>query len=141
MRRLFASVALIIAAAALSGCYYQPGYGYVRGGNYSGDAYYGTPAPVYNSGYYDGYYDGYGYGGYGGCCYAPGVSVGIRSVWYGGSGYRRDGRAYYGHDYDRRGESQRGGRYGGRGDSHSSRGGDSGRGGHQRRRDRDGDGH
>ena len=140
MRHLFAGVALVIAAAALSGCYYEPGYGYVRGSTYSGDAYYGTPAPVYNDGYYGGYYDDYGYSG---CCYAPRVSVGIRSVWYGGSGYRGDGRAYYGHGYDRydrRGSSPRGGRYDGRGDGHSSHAGNSRRGDHDRDRDRDRDG-
>ncbi|MEO7066603.1 MAG: hypothetical protein ABI114_06820 [Rhodanobacter sp.] len=39
MRRLLSGVILIIAAAALSGCYYQPGYGYVRSTNSGGDAY------------------------------------------------------------------------------------------------------
>ncbi|MEP7042052.1 MAG: hypothetical protein ABI843_03255 [Dokdonella sp.] len=56
----------ILAATllALGGCVYGPGYGYVRGDGYSGDAYYGTE-------YYRGpaYYDndpfGYSYYGYG----------------------------------------------------------------------------
>jgi hypothetical protein len=103
MKRLLASVALVVAAAALSGCYYDPGYSYVRGSSYNGDAYYGQAAPVYEGGYGGyyggpgyGYYDGYsGYGGYGGgyggygCCYGSGVSVGV----YSGS--------HYHHDYDR----------------------------------------
>ncbi len=41
MKRLLASLALIAAVSALSGCYYDPGYSYVRGSGYCGDAYYG----------------------------------------------------------------------------------------------------
>jgi hypothetical protein len=98
MKRLLASLVLIVAAATLSGCYYDPGYSYVRGSGYSGDAYYGDGGNAYYVA--PGYYDGY-YGGYYGCCYAPGVSVGVSSVWYGGSRYRHDGyrgyRDYRGH--------------------------------------------
>ncbi|MGY3039333.1 hypothetical protein ACVWWQ_000920 [Rhodanobacter sp. TND4EL1] len=102
MKRLLCSLILISAAAALSGCYYDPGYSYVRGSGYGGDAYYGDGGgatyvtPAYGGYYGNGYYGG---GGYYGCCYAPGVSVGISSGWYGGSRYRRDD--YRGHrDYD-----------------------------------------
>ena len=101
MKRLLASLVLIVAAAALSGCYYDPGYSYVRGSGYSGDAYYGDGGNAYYvaPGYYDGYY---------GCCYAPGVSVGVSSVWYGGSRYRHDGyrnhRDYRGHAGQWRGQ-------------------------------------
>ncbi len=104
MKRVLAGLALAIAASALAGCYYDPGYSYVRpvttyGG---GDAYYGNgvtydyAAPSY-------YYPSYGYyGGYG-CCYAPSISLGIGGVWYSGhshyygghGGYYR-GRSYYG---------------------------------------------
>lgn len=122
MKRLLAGLALVVAAATLSGCYYDPGYSYVRSTGYGGDAYYGRAAPVYDGGYYvaPGYYDGY-YG----CCYAPGVSVGISGVWYGGSRYRHGG--YDG--YRGRGHWQHGSR--GRADGHGGRrGGD-----HRGRRD------
>lgn len=97
MKRVLSGLILIAAAATLSGCYYDPGYSYVRGSGHAGDAYYGDGggaryvAPAYD-GYYDrGYYgNGYYGGGNYGCCYAPGVSVGISSTWYGGSRYRRD---------------------------------------------------
>ncbi len=94
MKRLLATVALSLAAATLSGCYYDPGYSYVRGSGYSGDAYYGDGGNAYYA--TPGYYDGY-YGGYYGCCYAPGVSVGVSSVWYGGSRYRDGGYRYRDH--------------------------------------------
>lgn len=115
MKRLLASVVLIVAAATLSGCYYDPGYSYVRGSAYGGDAYYGEGgnayyvAPSYYGGYYDGYY---------GCCYAPGVSVGVSSVWYGGSRYRHDGYRYRDHR-DYRGHA---GRWQGHDDRGTSRG-------------------
>ena len=102
MKRLFACVGLMAVAAALSGCYYDPGYTYVRGGGPAGDAYYGTGTTYYASPYdsYYGptYYGGY-YGGYCGCCYAPGVSIGISSHWYGGSRYPRYRGRDYGRDY------------------------------------------
>lgn len=97
MKRMLASF-ILIAAASLSGCYYDPGYSYVRSSGYGGDAYYGQSTSTYYAapGYYDGYYPGY-YGGgyysdgYYGCCYAPSLSIGISSGWYGGSRhYRRD---------------------------------------------------
>lgn len=108
MKRLLASLALTAAVVAVSGCYYDPGYSYVRGSGYVGDAYYGdggstyVVTPGYYDGYYDNYYGGYYGNGYYGCCYAPGVSVGVGSVWYGGSRYRHDGyrddhRDYRGH--------------------------------------------
>jgi len=120
MKRLLASLILITAVASLSGCYYDPGYSYVRSSGYGGDAYYGQGAATYYAapGYYDGYY-GSGYYGsdYYGCCYQPGLSVGISSGWYGGSrdgrpyrhdehrdGYRgHDGDAHRGHAYPRAG--------------------------------------
>jgi len=96
MKRLLACVGLMVAAAALSGCYYDPGYTYVRGGGSAGDAYYGSGTTYYASPY-DSYYGPAYYGGYYGCCYAPGVTVGISSHWYGGSRYPR----YHGRDYGR----------------------------------------
>lgn len=111
MKRLLASLALITAAAALSGCYYDPGYSYVRHSGGGGDAYYGQGDGAYYTapGYYDGYYGGGYYdNGYYGCCYAPGVSIGISSGGYGGSRYRgyRDyqGSGYRGGHADRRGD-------------------------------------
>jgi hypothetical protein len=93
MKAVRAVLALVIGTAALSGCYYDPDYSYVRGSGYSGDAYYGEGRTViYDDGYYGpgyvgpGYYDGGYYGGYG---YPPGVSVGIGTVWYGGGSHHR----------------------------------------------------
>lgn len=134
MKRLLCSLILISAAAALSGCYYDPGYSYVRGSGYGGDAYYGDGGgatyvtPAYGGYYGNGYYGG---GGYYGCCYAPGVSVGISSGWYGGSRYRRDD--YRGHrDYDNHGGHWQGRREGGRqGDGRGANGWGSHGGGNQ----------
>ncbi|MDR6640811.1 hypothetical protein J2X57_000005 [Luteibacter sp. 1214] len=81
----------------LTGCYYDPGYGYVRNGS-GGDAYYGeeTTTTIVDPGY--GYYDnGYGYGP--GCCYS-GVTVG--AVWYDYGG-RRYYRGRDGNYFDRDG--------------------------------------
>lgn len=96
MKRLFAGLVLIAAAATLSGCYYDPGY--VRSAGYGGAYYTGTV--VYGDGYYagPGYYDG-GYYGYYGCCYAPGVNL-----WYGGPGYYRGGYGYRGYYHGYRGQ-------------------------------------
>ena len=90
MKRLLITLGLVAAFAGLSGCYYDPGYSYVRSSGYSGDAYYGQEVvrPAYSGGYYDDYYSDGLSGGY-----APGVSIGINSGWYGNSGrgdYRRD---------------------------------------------------
>jgi hypothetical protein len=120
MKRLLATLALLVAVSALSGCYYDPGYSYVRSSGSGGDAYYGDggnayyAAPSYYGGYYGGYYgDGY-YG------YSPGVSIGISSGWYGGSRYRYDG--YRGHrDYRRHAGQWQGRRDGGDHD-HGGRG-------------------
>jgi hypothetical protein len=76
-----------IALAALGGCVYDPGYGYVRGDGYYGDAYYGT-APAYYD-YGPGYGYGYGYPGY----YGPSFSLGLN---YGGY-YRHRGGYGHGH--------------------------------------------
>jgi len=86
MKRLLSGFVLVALAALLSGCYYDPGYSYVRASPYAGPAYYGNGV-VYSDGYYvaPGWY-GYGYDGWYGCCYAPGVTIG--GVWYGGRGYR-----------------------------------------------------
>lgn len=156
MKRLLASLALIAAASALSGCYYDPGYSYVRGSGSSGDAYYGDGGNAYYAApsYYDGYYGSGYYGGGYGCCYSPGVSVGISSGWYGGGSryrhdddrghrdYRRysgqwqghrdgDGRSHGGggdRGHSERGQGQRpSGDHGG--DRGGSRGGDHSRGG------------
>lgn len=123
MKRMFAGLALVLGTAALSGCYYDPGYSYVRSNGYQGDAYYGEgPSVIYEPDYY-------GYGGYygPGWGYAPGVSVGISGTWY------RDSHHYRGRDWDR-------GRYHDRGDRHDWHGG--GQRGHDRgdwhgRRDHD----
>lgn len=98
MKRLVAGLVLSAAVAALSGCYVDPGYSYVRQTSYQGDAYYGQGVRTYDDGYYyvapayGRYGGGYGYGY--GCCYAPGLSVGISGTWYGGSRYRDDRRVY-----------------------------------------------
>lgn len=100
MKRQFAWLLLAVAAAALSGCYYDPGYSYVRGSASGGDAYYGSGSTYYAApGYYGGYYARY-YNGYDGCCYAPGVNIGISGRWYGGSRYR----GYRGYGDYRRGD-------------------------------------
>lgn len=111
MKRLLVSMILIVATSALAGCYYDPGYSYVRGSSVGGDAYYGQGGAVYETApsYYDGYYPNYygGYYGYG-CCYTPGVTIGVSRTWYGGRHYRGN-HGYY-----------RGGHHGGR--SHGHRG-------------------
>jgi hypothetical protein len=103
MKRLLAGLAVLVATTALAGCY-DPGYRYVRGNGYGGEAYYGTGATVvYDNGYYAGpgwYGPGWGYYG---CCYAPGVVVG--GVWY------RNGYRYRGHGWH--GPPPRGGWHGG----------------------------
>jgi hypothetical protein len=112
MKRLLACLVLVVAATALSGCYYNPGYSYVRSSGPGGDVYYGTAsyaAPGYYSPYGYGY--GYGYGwpgyyGYYGCC-----GIGYYGGWYGGGGYWRGGRWYGG---------GRGYYYGGQGHATSS---------------------
>jgi len=101
MKRMLAGLALVFGTAALSGCYYDPGYSYVRGNGYQGDAYYGEgPSVIYRddyyaSGYYGPSYYGPSYYGYGG--YAPGVSVGISGTW-------RDDSHRRGRDRDWRGD-------------------------------------
>jgi hypothetical protein len=128
MKRLLASVVLIVAAATLSGCYYDPGYSYVRGSGYAGDAYYGDGGNAYYAApaYYGGYY---------GCCYAPGVSVGVSSVWYGGSRYRHDDYRYRDHRDYRGHAGQWQGHGGDRGDHRGDRRDDH-RDGNPQRRDR-----
>lgn len=90
MLRLLAGLGLVATTLALSGCYLGPDYGYVRQTGYQGGAYYGQ-SRAYDGGYYLGsgyapYYYGPGYGY--GCCYAPGVSVGVGAVWYDRPRYR-----------------------------------------------------
>lgn len=130
MKRMLAGLALVLGTAALSGCYYDPGYSYVRSNGYQGDAYYGRGETViYDDDYYAPGYYGYAPGYYG---YAPGVSVGIGGVWYGESHYRgrdrdwdhdrrwqRENYGRRGRDFDDRGHGERGAR--GRGDWHSGR--------------------
>jgi hypothetical protein len=100
MKRMLAGLALVLGTAALSGCYYDPDYSYVRGNGYQGDAYYGQgPAVIYQPDYYgyygSGYYGpGYGPGYYG---YGSGVNIGISGTWYDRSHHYR-GRDYR---YDR----------------------------------------
>jgi hypothetical protein len=83
MKRALLGALLAAGVLGLSGCYYDPGYSYVRSNGYSGPAYYGTATStvVYGNGYPGYYGSGYGYG----CCYSPGVVVG--GVWY-RDGYR-----------------------------------------------------
>jgi hypothetical protein len=84
----------LAAMALVSGCYYDPGYSYVRG-DAGGDAYYGTATvvqPAYDGGYY-------GYGGYPGYYYGPDIGLSIGSVYYRNTYYRHrydDGRGYRG---------------------------------------------
>lgn len=112
MKRLIAGLVLVAATAALSGCYYDPGYSYVRSSTYSGDVYYGSRSTVvYDDGYYPSYYPGY-YGGY----YGPAVG----GVWYGGSrwrgnGWNRGGYWHGGNGWRGGGNGWRGGRPGGGG--------------------------
>jgi len=89
MKRALAKLGLLSVVAMLAGCYVDPNYDYVRREGVQGDVYYGQSTPVYEDGYYAPYgYDSYyGYGGYAGCCYTPGVRVGVSRVWY-GQGYR-----------------------------------------------------
>lgn len=108
MKRMLAGLALVLGTAALSGCYYDPGYSYVRGNGYQGDAYYGEgPSVIYEPDYYS--YGGYGgyYGpGWGyGCCYSSGVSVGIGGTWH------RDSHHYRGRDWSRNRHGYRDGRH------------------------------
>lgn len=116
MKRLVAGFLVLAASALLAGCYYDPGYSYVRGSSAAGDAYYGASTPVYEGSYYDpGYSVGYGgYGGYG-CCYGSGVTVGISNGWAGRGDYRYDDdyrRQYRSHDGGWYGRSDRDGRNG-----------------------------
>jgi hypothetical protein len=97
IKRLLATLALVVLTGALSGCYIAPGYSYVQSNGYAGDAYYGSASAYYN-GYYPyygyGYYPyGYGYGYGWGCCYGPATVGG----WWGGRYYY--GHGYYGHGY------------------------------------------
>lgn len=115
MKRLLAGLALGVGMLALSGCYVDPGYSYVRQTPYQGDAYYGQGVRTYDPGYYSGYYPGYPVYGYG-CCYGPGVSIGISSSWYRGPrydnrGYRRgydNGHRGSWRDHDHRRDDHRG---------------------------------
>ncbi|MGA0585711.1 hypothetical protein ACO2Q2_01040 [Dyella sp. KRB-257] len=100
MKKCVLGVAVVIASSLLGGCYVSPDYGYVRGGAYGGDAYYGRSTAVYDDGYYaPGYYspDYYGYGGYG---YPGGVSIGVGTTWYGGSRDRYRHRDHDGRQWD-----------------------------------------
>ncbi len=116
MKPLVAGLLVCISAAALSGCYVNPGYSYVRQTSYQGDAYYGHGVRSYDDGYYArsaypaySYGPAFGYGGYGGYGYSPGVSIGISSTWYSAPRYRQDRRGYPGYRYQgQRGQDHRG---------------------------------
>ncbi|RDS80388.1 hypothetical protein DWU99_19515 [Dyella psychrodurans] len=131
MKRVISGLVLAALTGLLSGCYIAPGYSYVQGNGYAGDAYYGTgPSVVYSYPYYGYYPYGYGYGyGYYGCCYGPGVIVG--GYWYGGH-YYRGGGGWHGRGGWSGGHGGwsggHGGWSGGHGASHGSSGG--GHGGH-----------
>lgn len=97
MKKWLLGGAVVIASSLLGGCYVAPDYGYVRGGGYGGDAYYGRSTTVYDDGYYaPGYYSPDYYGGY---AYPGGVSIGVGTTWYGGS---RDRYRHRDHDYRQR---------------------------------------
>ncbi len=87
--RMFVPLAAMVM---LAGCYYDPGYSYVRGDG-GGDAYYGT-ATVVSPAYYGGYY---GYGGYPGYYYGPDIGLSVGSVYYRNNYYRH--RYYDSHGY------------------------------------------
>lgn len=96
MKRFLGILLAGSALLGLGGCVYPAGY-YARPGVAydDGTASY-APVAGYDGGYYDGYYaPGYYYGpGY--CCYGgawPWVGIGFYgSYYYGGHGYRHDGR-------------------------------------------------
>lgn len=130
MKKWLLGGAVVIASSLLGGCYVSPDYGYVRGGGYGGDAYYGRSTTVYDDGYYaPGYYSPDYYGGY---AYPGGVSIGVGTTWYGGSGdrYRHrdyDDRRPGGERHDYRGDGRHAGSW--NGGAHEDRRGWSGRGG------------
>jgi hypothetical protein len=86
MKRLLSGFVLVALAAPLSGCYYDPGYSYVRATPYAGPAYYGNGVAYGEAYYASPYWYGGWYDGWYGCCYAPGVAIG--GVWYSHGGYR-----------------------------------------------------
>lgn len=136
MKKCLLGAAVVIASSLLGGCYVAPDYGYVRGGAYGGDAYYGRSTTVYDDGYYaPGYYspDYYGYGGYG---YPGGVSIGVGTTWYGGSRDRYRHRDHDDRQWDhdnRRGDGGHAGSWSG--GAHDDRSGWNGRGSHGGERD------
>lgn len=105
IKRVLAGLTVGGLISLLSGCYVAPGYSYVQGNGYAGDAYYGSgPAVVYDYpyGYYPyGYYGG-GWGYYG-CCYGG---------WYGRGRYGHGGHDWHGGGH---GGYYRGGGHGGYG--------------------------
>lgn len=89
MRRAHSLILAVAVCLPLAGCYYDPGYGYVRNGT-GADVYYGQETTTVVS-------PGHGYYDYGpGCCYS---GIGVGTVWYDG-GYDR--RYYNRGNYDRR---------------------------------------
>ncbi len=137
MKKWLLGGAVVIASSLLSGCYVAPDYGYVRGGGYGGDAYYGRSTTVYDDGYYaPGYYSPDYYDGY---AYPGGVSIGVGTTWYGGSGdrYRHGDYDYRQRDRDdHRSDGDHAGSWSGGAHDDRSGGGDRRDG---RRRDRDHD--
>lgn len=109
LKRVLAGLTLGGLISLLSGCYVAPGYGYVQGNGYAGDAYYGAgPAVVYDYPYYGYPYGYYPYGYYGGVYYYRG---GHR--WHGDHDHDWHGG---GHDWHGGGHGWRGGH--GDGDHH-----------------------
>lgn len=139
MKRTIAILGLVAAVVSLSGCYYGPGYSYVRDNGYQGDVYYGRSAPVYEDNYYTapGYYD------YDGCCYGygygSGVRIGVSRTWYGGARYRHDYRGRWHDDHARGGDRRPSYRNDDHRDHGQSHGGSDRRSddGNRRHRDRD----
>jgi predicted aminopeptidase len=118
MRQLVRFALLAGTVSLLAGCYYDPGYNYVRPTDESGqgDVYYGTPepAPVYDTGYGPAGYYGPDYGDYG----YYGGGFGVSTIWVDdghGHRYRRevprgDGRGHdFNHDHDHDGDHRPGG--------------------------------
>ncbi|MCE5233052.1 MAG: hypothetical protein ABFC67_03610 [Mizugakiibacter sp.] len=96
MRRTTHLCMLAAALVLLAGCVYDPGYSYVRGDGYYGDAYYGRGGVIYEDvgpgyGYYPApYYDPW-------CCYyGPSIGLGLYYRDYGGRGHGHDGRGWRG---------------------------------------------
>ncbi|HEX7112974.1 MAG TPA: hypothetical protein VF216_11045 [Mizugakiibacter sp.] len=119
MKRTIFLILLAATLAPLAGCVYDPGYSYVRGDGYYGDAYYGHGEVIYEDAgpaYYPApYYDPW-------CCYyGPSVGIGLYYRDYGGHHHWRDGHRDSWHGGDHRGDWHGGHRGHWGGDHHGHR--------------------